>query len=60
VPFERFLPEWIDQPAASRFQSMADRYGDKIAIDDGTTRLTYREVRAAVADLATASPGCPT
>jgi acyl-coenzyme A synthetase/AMP-(fatty) acid ligase len=52
VPFERFLPEWIDQPAALRFQAMADRYGDKIAIDDGTTRLTYRDVRAAVADLA--------
>jgi acyl-coenzyme A synthetase/AMP-(fatty) acid ligase len=52
VPFERFLPEWIDQPAALRFQAMADRYGDKIAIDDGTTRLTYRDIRASVADLA--------
>jgi acyl-coenzyme A synthetase/AMP-(fatty) acid ligase len=60
VPFEPFLPEWIDQPAALRFQAMADRYGDKIAIDDGTTRLTYREVRAAVADLAARIVGATT
>ena len=51
VPFMEFLPQWIDQPAICRFHAMADRFGDKIAIDDGTTQLTYRAVRAAVADL---------
>ncbi len=51
LPFERFLPQWIDQPAIRRFHAMADLFGDKIAIDDGTTRMTYRAVRAAVADL---------
>ena len=51
VPFEKFLPQWIDQPAIRRFHAMADLFGDKIAIDDGTTRMTYRAVRAAVADL---------
>jgi acyl-coenzyme A synthetase/AMP-(fatty) acid ligase len=52
VPFEKFLPQWIDQPAIRRFHAMADLFGAKIAIDDGTTRMTYRAVRAAVADLA--------
>jgi non-ribosomal peptide synthetase component F len=54
VPFEQFLPQWIDQPAIRRFHAIADRFADKVAVDDGTTRLTYRQVREAVAALAAA------
>ena len=51
VPFEKFLPQWVDQPANRRFHAMADLFGDKIAIDAGTTRMTYRAVRTVVAEL---------
>ena len=51
VPFDPFLPQWIDEPVIRRFHAVADRFADKVAIDDGATRLTYRAVRAAVADL---------
>lgn len=53
TPFEPFRPEWTNRPVILRFQAMADRHRNKVAIDDGTVRLTYSEVRAAVADLAT-------
>jgi hypothetical protein len=52
VPFEPFLPTWIDQPIIRRFQSIADRFADKVAIDDGNTPMTYRQVRVAVAAMA--------
>ncbi len=50
--FEPFSSEWVNQPAINRFHAMVDRFGDKMAIDDGTTRMTYRAVRLAVDDLA--------
>jgi acyl-coenzyme A synthetase/AMP-(fatty) acid ligase len=52
LPFEPFLPHWTGQPAIRRFHAIAERFADKVAIDDGTTQLTYRAVREAVADLA--------
>ena len=52
IPFEPFLPQWIDQPIIGRFHSIADRFADKVAIDDGNTPMTYRQVRAAVAAMA--------
>jgi acyl-coenzyme A synthetase/AMP-(fatty) acid ligase len=52
VPFEPFRAQWIDEPIIRRFHAVADRFADKIAIDDGNTPMTYRQVRAAVADMA--------
>jgi acyl-coenzyme A synthetase/AMP-(fatty) acid ligase len=52
IPFEPFLPKWINQPVIRRFQSIADRFTDKVAIDDDDTPMTYRQVRAAVAAMA--------
>jgi non-ribosomal peptide synthetase component F len=51
----------VEQPVIRHFHAVVDRFADKIAIDDGTTRLTYREVSAAVDELAArvvgATPG---
>jgi acyl-coenzyme A synthetase/AMP-(fatty) acid ligase len=52
VCFEPFLPQWIEQPAILRFIAMLHRFRDKVAIDDGATRLTYGAVGDAVAELA--------
>ena len=35
-----------------RFQAIADRFAGKVAIDDGTTRMTYAQIRGAVNRLA--------
>ncbi len=44
VPFERFDQEWTEQPVAARFEQMVRRYGERIAIDDGTRSMTYGAV----------------
>ncbi|MDR3531121.1 MAG: AMP-binding protein [Rhodopila sp.] len=43
-----FDPFDAEQPGIARFEAMAERYGDKVAIDDGTCQLTYRQVRRSV------------
>ena len=52
VSFERFADEWIESPLAERFEQVALRYADRIAVDDGEIRLTYRALRFAVYRLA--------
>ena len=52
VPFERFADEWIEMPLMKRFEQVALRYADRIAVDDGKIRLTYRALRYAVYRLA--------
>src|SRR5277367_3199409 len=52
VPFEPFPAQWIDEPIIRRFHAVADRFAGKIAIDDGNTPMTYRQVRTAVAEMA--------
>lgn len=52
IPFERFADEWIEQPLVKRFEQIALRYGDRIAIDDGNIHLTYHALRCAVYRLA--------
>ena len=42
--FERFDDCWIDRPIFSRFELIAARAPEKIALDDGVLRLTYLEV----------------
>jgi acyl-coenzyme A synthetase/AMP-(fatty) acid ligase/thioesterase domain-containing protein/acyl carrier protein len=49
---EPFDNSWIDRPIFARFELIADRAPDKIAIDDGVFRLTYREVQQAARHLA--------
>ncbi|MEJ0019575.1 MAG: AMP-binding protein [Acetobacteraceae bacterium] len=50
--FERFPAGCIEQPIVTRFFAIADRFGDKVAIDDGAATLTYRQVRARVTAMA--------
>lgn len=52
VPFERFADEWTELPLMKRFEQVALRYADRIAVDDGRIRLTYRALRYAVYRLA--------
>ena len=52
IPFERFEDAWLDLPLIARFEAQASRRPDKIAIDDGQTRLTYAQARRAVHKLA--------
>jgi acyl-coenzyme A synthetase/AMP-(fatty) acid ligase len=64
LPFEPLLIEHTSQPAIRRFHAMAGRFAGKIAIDDGTTRMTYEQVRGAVnrlagSILAATPPGAP-
>src|ERR1700730_10769316 len=64
LPFEPLLTEHTSQPAIRRFHAMAGRFAGKIAIDDGTTRMTYEQVRGAVnrlagSILAATPPGAP-
>jgi len=44
VPFERFTNDWIEHPIFERFEHVVERHFDKIAVDDGLTRYTYREI----------------
>ncbi|RYG18183.1 MAG: hypothetical protein EON96_05335, partial [Caulobacteraceae bacterium] len=44
VPFEPFDARWMQATPIERFDYMAERYADRIAVDDGVTRLTYAQV----------------
>lgn len=64
VPFERFETEWIQRPLFERFEHVVALHAQKIAVDDGAVRLTYRELRRASLDLARridalTPPRCP-
>ena len=50
--FERLEDDWIEQPVINRFEQAVARHGDKVAVDDGVTRLTYCELRRVVLHLA--------
>ncbi len=52
VAFEPFEAAWIERPIAERFERIAVRYADKLAVADDVTRLTYRELRRTAHHLA--------
>jgi acyl-coenzyme A synthetase/AMP-(fatty) acid ligase/thioesterase domain-containing protein len=52
VPFEPWNDAWVDRPIVEIFNEVADRYGDKIAVVDNSTRLTYRALQRASLHLA--------
>jgi acyl-coenzyme A synthetase/AMP-(fatty) acid ligase/thioesterase domain-containing protein/acyl carrier protein len=58
VPFEVFTSELIFRPISDRFDQIAARYSDKIAVDDGDIRLTYAEVQRASVALARNIEAC--
>ncbi|MCW5715736.1 MAG: AMP-binding protein [Bauldia sp.] len=51
VPFEPF-GEWGERHALERVDEMVRRHHDKIAVDDGVTRITYAELKRQIDDLA--------
>jgi acyl-coenzyme A synthetase/AMP-(fatty) acid ligase len=51
VPFEPF-GEWGERHALDRVDFIVGRYPDKLAVDDGTTRITYSQLKRLVDDLA--------
>jgi acyl-coenzyme A synthetase/AMP-(fatty) acid ligase len=52
VPFEYFAESWIERPIFERFESIVQRHGNRIAVDDGLARFTYNELMRACLDLA--------
>jgi acyl-CoA synthetase (AMP-forming)/AMP-acid ligase II/thioesterase domain-containing protein len=52
VAFDQFDDTWIERPITELFNRMVARHGDKVAIIDETTRLTYRELQRASLHLA--------
>lgn len=52
IAFDRFEDKWIESPLVERFEQISLRYADRIAVDDGKTRLSYRALRGAVYRLA--------
>jgi acyl-coenzyme A synthetase/AMP-(fatty) acid ligase/thioesterase domain-containing protein len=52
VPFEPWPDSWIDRPIIEIFNEVAARHGDKTAIVDENTRLTYRALQSAALHLA--------
>ena len=36
--------EWLDRPLIARFDDVASRFAERIAVDDGRNRLTYAEL----------------
>jgi len=50
--FAPFTERDLAQPIAERFAAMARAHPERIAIDDGETRMTYREALAAIVVLA--------
>jgi len=51
-PLPPFAESWIERPIMARFELVAARHANKIAVDDGTLRLTYSELRRAARHLA--------
>jgi non-ribosomal peptide synthetase component F/thioesterase domain-containing protein len=52
VPFEPWDDIRLDKPIVEIFNEIAARYGDKVAVADDNTRLTYRTLRNASLHLA--------
>jgi acyl-coenzyme A synthetase/AMP-(fatty) acid ligase/thioesterase domain-containing protein len=50
--FEPLPPAWVDRAVADLLADVAQRFGDRVAIDDGERCLTYREAFSHVATLA--------
>jgi amino acid adenylation domain-containing protein len=64
IAFDFFEDRWIERPIIERFEQIALRHAERAAVDDGTTRLTYRTLRRLVYNLALriealAPPGRP-
>ena len=52
VAFDRFESELLERPLIERFNSIVARFPDKIAVDDGMIKLSYRELQRACLHLA--------
>lgn len=52
VPFAPIPAEWLDRPVWDYFELLAERDPDRLVVNDGTTRLTYRQLRNAAVHLA--------
>jgi amino acid adenylation domain-containing protein len=52
VPFEHFEDGWVERPIVERFEWIAARYANDLAIDDGRRRFTYAALRREVRCLA--------
>src|SRR5262245_10806558 len=52
IPFERYTDDWLERPIFERFAYVVDRHGDRVAVDDGLARYTYRELMRSVTHLA--------
>src|SRR3569833_4322425 len=50
--FAPFAPADLSQPVSHLFERAVKAHPDRVAADDGTRRLTYREMLAAVVALA--------
>ena len=64
VPFEPVGEEWFTRSPIERFDYIVAKYGDRLAVDDGRSRLTYAELQRVARALAhqidaTAPPGQP-
>ena len=52
VVFEQFDDVWVERPIVDRFNQIVAHYGDKTAVVDEITQLTYRELQRASFHLA--------
>lgn len=52
VPFERVGEEWFTRSPIERFDYVVDKHGDRLAVDDGRSQLTYAELRRVARALA--------
>ena len=52
IAFDRMGEEWFERSPIDRFDHVAARHGDRIAVDDGNVQLTYDDVRRAAQALA--------
>lgn len=64
VPFAPLPEAWFDQPLLDSYADIAARHPDRIALADGSVRLTFDETRRCIDDLvaradAVAPPGRP-
>ncbi|OJU12155.1 MAG: hypothetical protein BGN86_09000 [Caulobacterales bacterium 68-7] len=50
--FDPIDEAWLARSMIERFEAVAARFPDRIAVDDGAIRLTYAELRARAYDLA--------
>ena len=58
VPFRRFREEWVDRPVLDLFRRAVDEFGDQVACEDFTTRLTYVQMWAACRHLSRTIDAC--